>query len=253
MELKIKSNGCKGDTMIKIENITKTYNKTFVAVDNISFSVEPGTIVGFIGPNGAGKTTTLNMITGILKQDTGDIYINGINTLEDPIESKKQFGFVPDSPDSFLKLKGIEYLNFIANVYGINQDAKIERIEYYTKLLDIEDALNDRIGSYSHGMRQKIMVIGTLIHDPNILILDEPLTGLDPKSSFNLKEIMKKRTEEGKSVLFSTHVLEVAERLCDQIVIINKGTILYKGTLEVLKSQHPDLTLEEIFLEVTKV
>lgn len=239
--------------MIKIENITKTYNKTFVAVDNISFSVEPGTIVGFIGPNGAGKTTTLNMITGILKQDTGDIYINGINTLEDPIESKKQFGFVPDSPDSFLKLKGIEYLNFIANVYGIDQETKIQRIEYYTKLLDIEDALSDRIGSYSHGMRQKIMVIGTLIHDPNILILDEPLTGLDPKSSFNLKEIMKKRTEEGKSVLFSTHVLEVAEKLCDQIVIINKGTILYQGTLEALKAKHPDLSLEEIFLEVTKI
>lgn len=239
--------------MIKIENITKTYNKTFVAVDNISFRVEPGTIVGFIGPNGAGKTTTLNMITGILKQDTGDIYINGINTLEDPIESKKQFGFVPDSPDSFLKLKGIEYLNFVANVYGIDQETKIQRIEYYTKLLDIEDALSDRIGSYSHGMRQKIMVIGTLIHDPNILILDEPLTGLDPKSSYNLKAIMKKRTEEGKSVLFSTHVLEVAEKLCDQIVIINKGTILYQGTLEALKAKHPDLSLEEIFLEVTKI
>lgn len=239
--------------MIKIENITKTYNKTFVAVDNISFNVEPGTIVGFIGPNGAGKTTTLNMITGILKQDTGDIYINGINTLEDPIESKKQFGFVPDSPDSFLKLKGIEYLNFVANVYGIDQETKIQRIEYYTKLLDIEDALSDRIGSYSHGMRQKIMVIGTLIHDPNILILDEPLTGLDPKSSYNLKAIMKKRTEEGKSVLFSTHVLEVAEKLCDQIVIINKGTILYQGTLEALKAKHPDLSLEEIFLEVTKI
>lgn len=239
--------------MIKIENITKTYNKTFVAVDNISFRVEPGTIVGFIGPNGAGKTTTLNMITGILKQDTGDIYINGINTLEDPIESKKQFGFVPDSPDSFLKLKGIEYLNFVANVYGVDQETKIQRIEYYTKLLDIEDALSDRIGSYSHGMRQKIMVIGTLIHDPNILILDEPLTGLDPKSSYNLKAIMKKRTEEGKSVLFSTHVLEVAEKLCDQIVIINKGTILYQGTLEALKAKHPDLSLEEIFLEVTKI
>lgn len=253
MELKIRSNGCKGGTMIKIENITKTYNKTFVAVDNISFNVEPGTIVGFIGPNGAGKTTTLNMITGILKQDTGDIYINGINTLEDPIESKKQFGFVPDSPDSFLKLKGIEYLNFVANVYGIDQETKIQRIEYYTKLLDIEDALSDRIGSYSHGMRQKIMVIGTLIHDPNILILDEPLTGLDPKSSYNLKAIMKKRTEEGKSVLFSTHVLEVAEKLCDQIVFINKGTILYQGTLEALKAKHPDLSLEEIFLEVTKI
>ena len=238
--------------MLKIENLVKTYNKTFLAVDNVSFEVKPGTIVGFIGPNGAGKTTTLNMITGILKQDSGFVSINGIDTLEDPINAKKQFGFVSDSPDSFLKLKGIEYLNFISDIYGISLEERKSRIEYYTKALELEEALNDRISSYSHGMRQKIMVIGVLIHDPDLLILDEPLTGLDPQSSFALKQIMKERTKEGKSVLFSTHVLEVAEKLCDEIAIINKGHIIYNGTLEALKSEHPESSLEEIFLEVTR-
>lgn len=238
--------------MLKINNVTKTYNKTFVAVDNVSLEVKPGTIVGFIGPNGAGKTTTLNMITGVLKQDQGTILINNFDTLLDTIESKKQFGFVSDSPDSFLKLKGIEYLNFIADIYGVSSDQRKERIAYYTRKLDIEDALGDRIASYSHGMRQKIKVIGVLIHDPNLLILDEPLTGLDPQSSYELKQIMKERTKEGKSVLFSTHVLEVAEQLCDSIAIINKGHLIYTGTLETLKMQFPDKTLEEIFLEVTK-
>jgi ABC-2 type transport system ATP-binding protein len=238
--------------MLKINNISKTYNKTFVAVNDLSLEVKPGTIVGFIGPNGAGKTTTLNMITGVLKQDQGTILINNYDTLSDSLESKKQFGFVSDSPDSFLKLKGIEYLNFIADIYGISLEDRKERIAYYTRKLAIEDALGDRIASYSHGMRQKIMVIGVLIHDPNLLILDEPLTGLDPQSSYELKQIMKERTKEGKSVLFSTHVLEVAEQLCDSIAIINKGHLIYTGTLENLKLTYPDKTLEEIFLEVTK-
>lgn len=237
--------------MLKINTITKTYNKTFVAVDEISMHIEPGQIVGFIGPNGAGKTTTLNMITGVLKQDSGTIQINGYDTLENPLESKNEFGFVGDSPDSFLKLKGIEYLNFIADVYGIDTETRKQRILEYSQSLEMEASLNDRIASYSHGMRQKIMVIAVLLHDPKILILDEPLTGLDPKSSYTLKEIMKKRAADGKSVLFSTHVLEVAEKLCDQIVIINKGHILYTGTLETLKAQYEGLSLEEIFLEVT--
>lgn len=238
--------------MIQIENLTKTYNKTFVAVDDISMHIKPGTIVGFIGPNGAGKTTTLNMITGILKQDSGTIKVNGFDTLEDSLKAKYEYGFVSDDPNSFLSLKGIEYLNFIADVYGIDKETREERIKHYAKELSLENSLGDKISSYSHGMRQKIMVIGTLIHDPNILILDEPLTGLDPHSSFTLKEIMKKRAESGKSVLFSTHVLEVAEKLCDQIVIINHGHILYKGTLQDLKAQYEGYSLEEIFLEVTK-
>lgn len=238
--------------MIKVENITKTYNKEFLAVDDISMHIEPGTIVGFIGPNGAGKTTTLNMITGILKQDSGHIVINGHDTLENPLLAKQEFGFVSDNPNSFLTLKGIEYLNFIADVYHIDKETRKTRIETYSKALSLEESLGDRISSYSHGMRQKIMVIGTLIHDPNILILDEPLTGLDPHASFVLKEMMKQRALEGKSVLFSTHVLEVAEKLCDQIIIINKGRIAYTGTLQELKALYPDASLESIFLEVTK-
>ncbi|NLW15554.1 MAG: ABC transporter ATP-binding protein [Erysipelothrix sp.] len=238
--------------MIEIKNISKTYNKTFVAVDDISMEISSGSIVGFIGPNGAGKTTTLNMITGILEQDSGTIKINGFDTLENPTEAKKEFGFVSDSPNSFLSLKGIEYLNFIADVYGIDKETRNKRIKHYSKELALEDALGDKISSYSHGMRQKIMVIGTLIHDPNVLILDEPLTGLDPQSSFVLKEIMKDRAKDGKAVLFSTHVLEVAEKLCDQIVIISHGHILFTGTLHDLKSKYEDLSLEEIFLEVTK-
>lgn len=239
--------------MIDIKNLTKTYNKTFVAVDDISMHVKKGSIVGFIGPNGAGKTTTLNMITGILKQDNGTIEINGFNTVTESMDSKRQFGYVGDSPNSFLKLKGIEYLNFIGNIYGVDSDLQRSRIAHYSELLEMEEALNDRIASYSHGMRQKIMIMGILLHDPEVMILDEPLTGLDPKSSFRLKEIMKQRASEGKSVLFSTHVLEVAEKLCDQIIIVNKGKILYTGTLDALKAEHHDLSLEEIFLEVTNI
>lgn len=239
--------------MIQINHLTKTYNKTFLAVDDISMHIKPGTIVGFIGPNGAGKTTTLNMITGILEQDEGSIVINGHDTLKEPLAAKKEFGFVSDDPNSFLTLKGIEYLNFIADVYGIDKETRQQRIEYYAKELSLEESLGDKISSYSHGMRQKIMVIGTLIHEPNILILDEPLTGLDPHSSYILKEIMKKRAAEGQSVLFSTHVLEVAEKLCDQIIIINHGKILYTGTLQDLKKEYPDYSLEQIFLEVTRI
>lgn len=238
--------------MLKINNVSKTYNNTHLAVDDITISVEPGSIVGFIGPNGAGKTTTLKMITGILKQDLGDIEINGFNTLTQSIEAKAKFGFVSDDPNAFLKLKGIEYLNFISDIYGIETQLRNERIKSYSRMLDMETALNDRISSYSHGMRQKIMVIGVLIHDPELLILDEPLTGLDPQSSFMLKNIMRERSKEGKSVLFSTHVLEVAEKLCDRIVIINKGRIIYTGTLENLQSDYPDKSLETIFLEVTQ-
>lgn len=239
--------------MIHIQNLTKTYNKTFVAVDDISMHIPKGSIVGFIGPNGAGKTTTLSMITGILKQDAGTIEINGHNTITEAMDSKRQFGYVGDSPNTFLKLKGIEYLNFIGNIYGVDPKLQKSRIQHYSEILEMEEALNDRISSYSHGMRQKIMIMGVLLHDPEIMILDEPLTGLDPKSSFRLKEIMKQRAAEGKSVLFSTHVLEVAEKLCDEIIIINKGKIVYTGTLEALKLQHHDLSLEEIFLEVTGI
>ncbi len=238
--------------MISLKNVTKIYNKTYKAVSNLDINIEAGEIVGFIGPNGAGKTTTIKMLTGILAPTEGSIVLNGYNIQTDSLLAKKEFGYVSDDPNAFLKLKGIEYLNFIADIYGVDTQKRIDLISHYSKLLDMESALNDRISSYSHGMRQKIMIIGVLIYDPNLLILDEPLTGLDPQSSYKLKEIMKERTAAGKSVFFSTHVLEVAEKLCDRIIIINKGSKIYEGTLESLKETYNDLSLEEIFLELTK-
>lgn len=237
--------------MIEIKNVTKTYGKETLAVDDLSLTIKDGQIVGFIGPNGAGKTTTIKMLTGILKPDNGEISINGYDIVKDPINAKKQFGFVSDNPNAYPKLRGREYLNFIGDIYEVDHRMRQQQIEHYTKLLKMEEVLDDKIATYSHGMRQKIMVIAVLIHDPYLLILDEPLTGLDPQSSFVLKELMKERAAEGKSVFFSTHVLEIAEKLCDQIAIVNKGRIIYTGTLDALKLDYPDLSLEEIFLRVT--
>lgn len=238
--------------MIDVKQVTKTYNGSHKAVDDVSIQINSGEIVGFIGPNGAGKTTTIKMLTGILKPDAGSITLNDFNIIDQPIEAKKQFGYVSDDPNAFLKLKGIEYLNFIADIYNVSEEDRHERMETYTRLLGMEAALNDKLLSYSHGMRQKIMVIGVLIHNPYLLILDEPLTGLDPQSSYVLKETMKDHAKQGGAVFFSTHVLEVAEKLCDKVVIINQGHIVYTGTLEALKANYGQLSLEEIFLELTK-
>ncbi len=237
--------------MIKLTQLTKSYTKTKKAVDNLSLTISDGSITAFIGPNGAGKTTTLKMMTGILKPDQGEVLINSFSMKNNPIDAKKQFGFVSDNPDSFLRLRGIEYLHLMGDIYEVEFEKRIELIEHYSKRLGIYDTLNDKILSYSHGMRQKIMIVGALIHQPNILILDEPLTGLDPQSAYELKEIMREFSKEGKTVLFSTHVLEVAERLCDRICIIHQGKVMYDGTLEVLKEQYPNTSLEEIFLKVT--
>ena len=237
--------------MIKLTQLTKSYTKTKKAVDNLSLTISDGSITAFIGPNGAGKTTTLKMMTGILKPDQGEVLINSFSMKNNPIDAKKQFGFVSDNPDSFLRLKGIEYLHLMGDIYEVEFEKRVEFIEHYSKRLGIYDTLNDKILSYSHGMRQKIMIVGALIHQPNILILDEPLTGLDPQSAYELKEIMREFSKEGKTVLFSTHVLEVAERLCDKICIIHQGKVMYDGTLEVLKDQYPNTSLEEIFLKVT--
>lgn len=238
--------------MINIKNVTKTYNGTHKAVDDVSIQINSGEIVGFIGPNGAGKTTTIKMLTGILAPDSGSITLNDLSIRDQPIEAKQQFGYVSDDPNAFLKLKGIEYLNFIADIYNINELDRQKRIQNYTQLLGMDKALNDKLLSYSHGMRQKIMVIGVLLHNPYLLILDEPLTGLDPQSSYILKEAMREHGNQGGAVFFSTHVLEVAEKLCDKVVIINHGQIVYTGTLEALKSNYNQLSLEEIFLELTK-
>jgi ABC-2 type transport system ATP-binding protein len=237
--------------MIKLTQLTKSYTKTKKAVDNLSLTISDGSITAFIGPNGAGKTTTLKMMTGILKPDQGEVLINSFSMKNNPIDAKKQFGFVSDNPDSFLRLRGIEYLHLMGDIYEVEFEKRIELIEHYSKRLGIYDTLNDKILSYSHGMRQKIMIVGALIHQPNILILDEPLTGLDPQSAYELKEIMREFSREGKTVLFSTHVLEVAERLCDKICIIHQGKVMYDGTLEILKDQYPNTSLEDIFLKVT--
>lgn len=239
--------------MISIKGVTKTYGGEKVAVDNLNLEIEEGQIMGFIGPNGAGKTTTLKMITGILMPDEGEITVNGNDIVKNPLQTKLQFGFVPDSPDMFLRLKGIEYLNFMADLYNVSTVERKAQIENMSERFEMKEALGDKILSYSHGMRQKIVIMGALIHSPSVWILDEPLTGLDPKSAFELKEMMKEHVKLGNSVLFSTHVLEVAEKLCDKVAIINKGNLIFSGTLEDLKSKHKaGESLENIFLEVTK-
>lgn len=239
--------------MIEIKNVTKIFGRDFKAVDNLSLNIEEGYIYGFLGPNGAGKTTTLKMITGILRADKGQVLINNIDVDKNPLEAKSQFGFVSDNPDMFLKLKGIEYLNFIGAVYNINQRKLRENIFKYSKMFEMNEVLNNKIESYSHGMRQKIAIIGALIHEPKIWILDEPLTGLDPKSSFTLKEMMREHASKGNVVLFSTHVLEVAEKVCDKVAVIAKGKLLFNGTIDEMKEKvGEDDSLERMFLELVE-
>ncbi len=237
--------------MIKIEQITKTYNGTVRAVDNLSLTVNDGEIVGFIGPNGAGKTTTLKMMTGILKPDSGTVLINEFDMQKEPLKAKQVIGYIADSPDMFLRLKGIEFMNLISDIYKVPAALRKERIKTFATRFDLAEVLDRPMQSYSHGMRQKIMVAAALVHDPAVWILDEPLTGLDPKSAYNLKNMMREHADAGNSVLFSTHVLEVAEKLCDKVIIINHGHSLFYGTLDELTSQYPDMDLEKIFLEMT--
>lgn len=238
--------------MIEIKHVTKTFG-TKKAVDNLDLTIPTGEIIGFIGPNGAGKTTTIKMMTGVLNPDEGDILINGRSIQKEPLEAKRQFGLVPDSPDMFLRLKGIEYLNFMGDIYEVDTQVRQQRIEALAETFEMKEALNDKILSYSHGMRQKIIIMGVLINEPEVWILDEPMTGLDPQSSFRLKQMMKEHAAKGKTVFFSTHVLEVAEKLCDKIAIIAHGKMIYFGTLEDLRAQHGEnQSLEELFLEVTE-
>lgn len=239
--------------MLKLQNLSKTYSKGAVkAVDNIDLEIKSGEIFGFLGPNGAGKTTTIKMIVGLLKPDSGSIILDGVNVWEDSLKAKSMISYVPDNPEIYDRLTGIEYLNFIADMYGISKDERSEKIKYYTNMFNIEDALGDIINSYSHGMKQKLVLTSALLNNPNLFILDEPMVGLDPKSSFNLKEIMRKMCDQGKTVFFSTHVMEVAEKLCDRIAIINKGKIIALGTMEELRAHAQEQqSLENIFLELT--
>mgnify|MGYP005794684743 FL=1 len=240
-------------SMIKIENVSKSYVKNKKSVDSLNLEIKNGEIFGFLGPNGAGKTTTIRMITGVLEPDSGYIQIDGHSIQEEPMEAKKNFGFVPDSPDMFLKLKGIEYLNFLAEVYKVPVDERKKRIEDLTTKFEIYNDLNSNIESYSHGMRQKIVICGALLSNPKNWILDEPMTGLDPKASFDLKEMMREHARNGNTVFFSTHILEVAEKLCDRVGIINKGKLVFVGTLEEMKEKFKEQgSLEELFLEITE-
>ena len=240
--------------MITIKNVSKSYKKGQKVLDGINLEIRDGEILGFIGPNGAGKTTTIKLITGILEADKGDIFIDKQSITKNPIEAKKKIGFVSDNPDMFLKLKGMEFLNFIADIYDVPNKIRIERIEKLTKEFEIYDVLDDKIQSYSHGMRQKIIIASVLLHNPKNWILDEPLTGLDPKSAYILKNKMKEHASKGNAVFFSTHILEIAENLCDRIAIIDKGKLLFVGTMDQMRAElQENASLEELFMEITTI
>lgn len=238
--------------MIEVRNFSKIYSNGKKAVDDISFDVKNGEIFGFLGPNGAGKSTTIKAIVGINKASSGSITMNGINIADDPIKYKALFSYVPDNPELFDSYSGYEYINFLADIYGLDEKTRKERLDYYLEFFDIRSAMADQIETYSHGMAQRLALIGSLINDPDVLILDEPMVGLDAKSAYNLKEILRDRTAKGKSVFFSTHVMSVAQELCDRIAIINKGKIIAIGTFDEIRnsSTHKE-NLESVFLELT--
>lgn len=238
--------------MIEVKNFTKAYSNGKIAVDDISFDVRNGEIFGFLGPNGAGKSTTIKSIVGINSITSGSITMGGITMDEDQIAYKKQFSYVPDNPELFDNYSGYEYINFLADIYGIDEQTRKERLDYYLEFFDIRMAMGDQIETYSHGMAQRLALIGALINDPDLLILDEPMVGLDAKSAYNLKNILRQRAKDGKSIFFSTHVMSVAQELCDRIAIINKGKIIALGTFDEIKNQsnHKE-NLEAVFLELT--
>jgi ABC-2 type transport system ATP-binding protein len=234
--------------MIEIKNLTKKYGEKY-AVNNLSLKINDGEILAFIGHNGAGKTTTIKCLMGIIEFDEGDILIDGKSIKEKPIECKKIMAYVPDNPDLYDNLKAIEFVNFICDIYEVPLEKRKERIEKYSKLFEIDTELNNPISSYSHGMKQKIALIAALCHDPKILIMDEPFVGLDPEAVFNMKQIMKNLCSEGKIVFFSTHILDVAEKLCDKVAIIKNGKLVKVGTMKEVKG---DSSLESVFLELDK-
>ena len=239
--------------MFEIKNVSKSYSKGGTkAVDSLSLTVNNGEIFGFLGPNGAGKTTSIKMLTGILQPDEGDLTLDGVSILERPVAAKRQFAFVPDNPETVSRLKAIEYLNFIGDVYKIPADVRKERIEAYCSKFGLKEVLNNKISSFSHGMKQKLFLIASLVTDPQNWILDEPMVGLDPEAALIVKEIMRERAASGKTVFFSTHVMEVAEKLCDRIGIIKSGKLIFQGTMAELKEQHgkSGQSLEDIFLEL---
>ncbi len=236
----------KGNAMLEIRHYSKSYGGGKKAADDVSLCVESGDICGFIGHNGAGKSTTIRAVVGVLDFSEGEIFIDGHSVKEEPMECKRVTAYIPDNPDLYENLTGIQYLNFTADVFDLSAGEREARIKKYADLFEITDALGDLIGSYSHGMKQKVAIIGALIHKPKLLVLDEPFVGLDPKAAFTLKETMHEMCSQGTAIFFSTHVLDVAEKLCNKVVIIRKGRIIASGTMEELTAGH---SLEEAFLE----
>lgn len=232
--------------MLRIENLTKRYGEK-TAVNNLSLHIAPGEIYGFIGHNGAGKTSTLKCIVGIQDFDEGEIYINSKSIKNQPIDCKKLFAYIPDNPDIYDFMTGIQYLNFVADIFEVSQQERSELIKKYADMFEISGSLNDAINSYSHGMKQKLVIISALIHSPKLIIMDEPFVGLDPKASHILKGIMRQICDDGGAIFFSTHVLEVAEKLCDRVAIIKSGNLVVSGTIDEVKG---DGSLEEVFLEL---
>lgn len=232
--------------MLRIEHLTKVYGDK-KAVDNLSLHIQPGEIYGFIGHNGAGKTTTLKSVVGILQFDEGEITIDGISIREQPLACKKKFAYIPDNPDLYDFMTGIKYLNFIADVFGVDENTRQERIRKYAELFELTNDLGQPIAAYSHGMKQKLAIIAAWMHDPKLIIMDEPFVGLDPKASHLLKGMMREVCDNGGAIFFSTHVLEVAEKLCDKVAIIKGGKLIRSSTMEEVKG---DDSLEEVFLEL---
>ena len=232
--------------MLQIKNLTKSYGNV-KAVDDLSLEIRPGEICGFIGHNGAGKTTTIKCICGILPFEKGDIKVNGISVREDPLKCKKILSYIPDNPDIYEFMTGIQYLNFIADISGVDSSVRQERIHRIADQLELTKDLNQSVGAYSHGMKQKLVIISALIHDPKLIIMDEPFVGLDPTASYQLKQLMREHCNQGGSIFFSTHVLDVAEKLCDQVAIIKNGKLIRNGTMDEVKG---DSSLESVFLEL---
>jgi len=235
--------------MLKIEHVSKSYDGVKKAVNDVSLVIEPGDIFGFVGHNGAGKTTLLKSIAGIIDFDEGDIFVDGFHVKKNPMDVKKRIAYIPDNPDVYESLSGLEYLELIADVFEMGQEDRAKIIDQYATLFEIRDVLNNPISSYSHGMKQKLVIISALIHKPKLFLLDEPFVGLDPKASFQLKEIFKMMCEQGTAIFFSTHVLEVVEKLCNKVAIIKQGKIVaYGETQKIIKDQ----SLESIFMEIQK-
>lgn len=233
--------------MLSIRNLSKTFPGGKKAVDGVNLEIQSGDIYGFIGHNGAGKTTTIKCVTGIYPFDEGEILIDGISIKDDPISCKRLFAYIPDNPDLYEHLTGLQYLNFIADIFDVPKDVRMQRITSYAREFEIYSRLGESIGAYSHGMKQKLAILSALIHQPKLLILDEPFVGLDPKASYTLKQILSQLCQNGSAVFFSTHVLEVAEKICNKIAIIKDGRIITSGETQAVKGEE---SLEEVFLEL---